>query len=207
HVGVVTPITLWNLPLALTTMKHKEAWNNLAIRSHHSISRSSALRYLKVTCKYEDEYQTIKGLTESLMKFPLLEELSLYMVRISKETIEIVGRHCPKLKTLKVNKRACKLCVGDANEESLTSYNEIAIAIGSVFLEKLMLPPLQSRWETSQPPPPLSAGIIVAAAVELLVLPEFVWQHWMSVNGLIDPVELSLKNKIEKASREQLSKL
>ncbi|GJU27681.1 hypothetical protein Tco_1166302, partial [Tanacetum coccineum] len=43
----------------------------------------------------------------------------------------------------------------------------------SVFPEKLMLPPLQSRWETSQPPP-LSAGIIVTDAAELLVLPEYV---------------------------------
>ncbi|GJW15337.1 putative F-box/LRR-repeat protein 23 [Tanacetum coccineum] len=97
--------------------------------------RSSALRYLKVKCKYDDEYQTIKGLTESLMKFPLLEELGLHMIRISKETIETVGRHCPKLKTLKVNQRACKLCVGDANEEPLTSYNEIAVAIGGSLHE------------------------------------------------------------------------
>nr|GEU48919.1 hypothetical protein [Tanacetum cinerariifolium] len=42
--------------------------------------RSSALRYLKVICTYDDECQTIEGLTESLLKFPLLEELSLYMV-------------------------------------------------------------------------------------------------------------------------------
>nr|GEV84011.1 putative F-box/LRR-repeat protein 23 [Tanacetum cinerariifolium] len=46
-----------------------------------------------------------------------------------------VGHHCPKLKTLKVNQRACKLCVGDANEKSLTSYNEIAIAIGGSLHE------------------------------------------------------------------------
>ncbi|GKB21416.1 DExH-box ATP-dependent RNA helicase DExH5, mitochondrial isoform X1 [Tanacetum coccineum] len=71
---------------------------------------SSALRYLKVTCNYEDEYQTIKGFTETLVKLPLLEKLSLYM----------------------------------------------------------------SRWETSQSSPPLSAEIIVVAAVELLMLPEFV---------------------------------
>ncbi|GJY70028.1 putative F-box/LRR-repeat protein 23 [Tanacetum coccineum] len=89
--------------------------------------RSSVLRYLKITCHHED--QTIKGLTESLMKFPVLEELILYKVKISKETIETVGRHCPKLKTLGVIQRACELCVGDANEESLTSFNEIAIAI------------------------------------------------------------------------------
>nr|GEX13015.1 hypothetical protein [Tanacetum cinerariifolium] len=44
----------------------------------------------------------------------------------------------------------------------------------SVFPEKLLLPPLQSRWETSQPPPPLSVGIIVAATAKLLVLLEFV---------------------------------
>ncbi|GKC43742.1 hypothetical protein Tco_1061464 [Tanacetum coccineum] len=47
----------------------------------------------------------------------------------------------------------------------------------SVFPKKLLLSPLQSRWETSQPPPPLSAGIIVASAVELLMLPEFAWKY------------------------------
>ena len=91
------------------------------------------LRQLRVTCHYGIE--TVRGLNESLMKFPLLEGLYLYRVTISKETIEIVGRHCPKLKTLKVNHRACRLCVEDANEESLTSYNEIAIAIGGSLHE------------------------------------------------------------------------
>ncbi|XP_022006271.1 putative F-box/LRR-repeat protein 23 isoform X1 [Helianthus annuus] len=60
--------------------------------------------------------------TVALMKFPLLEELNLYEIRISKEEIETVGRYCPMLKTLKVNKRGY--------EGSLTRYNEIAIAIG-----------------------------------------------------------------------------
>ncbi|KAF5770771.1 putative F-box domain, leucine-rich repeat domain superfamily, F-box-like domain superfamily [Helianthus annuus] len=60
--------------------------------------------------------------TVALMKYPLLEELNLYEIRISKEEIETVGRYCPMLKTLKVNKRGY--------EGSLTRYNEIAIAIG-----------------------------------------------------------------------------
>nr|GEY42721.1 hypothetical protein [Tanacetum cinerariifolium] len=55
--------------------------------------------------------------------------------RISKETIETVARRFPNLKTLKVNQRACKLCVGDANEDRLTSYNEIAVAIGGSLHE------------------------------------------------------------------------
>ncbi|PWA76119.1 RNI-like superfamily protein [Artemisia annua] len=95
--------------------------------------RSSVLRHLMVTCRYG--IQTVRGLNESLMKFPLLEGLYLYRVTISKETIETVGRHCPKLKILKMNQRACRLCVEDANEESLTSYNEIAIAIGGSLHE------------------------------------------------------------------------
>lgn len=37
------------------------------------------------------------------MKFPLLEELKLKRIAISKEVIETVGRYCPKLKTLKLN--------------------------------------------------------------------------------------------------------
>ncbi|GJU23834.1 putative F-box/LRR-repeat protein 23 [Tanacetum coccineum] len=108
-------------------------YNNNDALLRYVADRSSVLRYLKFTCRHE--YQTIKGLTESLMKFSLLEELSFYGARISKEIIETVGRHCPKLKSLKVNQRACKLCVGYANEKSLTSYNEIAAAIGGSLHE------------------------------------------------------------------------
>ncbi|KAJ0704964.1 putative F-box domain, leucine-rich repeat domain superfamily, F-box-like domain superfamily [Helianthus annuus] len=64
--------------------------------------------------------------TVALMKFPMLEELNLYEIRISKEEIETVGRYCPMLKTLKVNQRGY---IG-----SLTRYNEIAIAIGQNLL-------------------------------------------------------------------------
>ncbi|GKE00529.1 putative F-box/LRR-repeat protein 23 [Tanacetum coccineum] len=39
----------------------------------------------------------------ALIKFPLLEELNLYSVTITKEEIEAVGRYCPMLKTFKVN--------------------------------------------------------------------------------------------------------
>ncbi|GJW23951.1 hypothetical protein Tco_0037762 [Tanacetum coccineum] len=52
--------------------------------------------------------------------------------------------------------------------------DEVTHETRSVFPEKLLLPPLQSRWETSQSSLPLFAGIIVVAAVELLMLPEFV---------------------------------
>ncbi|KAF5770792.1 putative leucine-rich repeat domain superfamily [Helianthus annuus] len=64
--------------------------------------------------------------TNALMKFPVLEELNLYAIIISKEEIETVGRYCPMLKTLKVNSR------GYAG--SLMRYNEIAIAIGQNLL-------------------------------------------------------------------------
>ncbi|KAF5770766.1 putative leucine-rich repeat domain superfamily [Helianthus annuus] len=70
--------------------------------------------------------------TAALMKFPLLEELNLYKIEISKEEIETVGRYCPMLKTLKVNQRGWRLF--NADEGSLTRYNEIAMAIGQNLL-------------------------------------------------------------------------
>ncbi|KAF5770739.1 putative F-box domain, leucine-rich repeat domain superfamily, F-box-like domain superfamily [Helianthus annuus] len=80
--------------------------------------RSSQLRRLEMAHKFFIG----KLISVALMKFPLLEELNLYEITISKEEIETVGRYCPMLKTFKVNKRGY--------EGSLTRYNEIAIAIG-----------------------------------------------------------------------------
>ncbi|KAL8247607.1 hypothetical protein R6Q59_008823 [Mikania micrantha] len=89
----------------------------------YAAERSSQLRRLEITSCI-----VYGGLTtEAMMKFPLLEELNLYSVEISKEEIETVGRYCPMLKTLKVNGKV-PLCSLDfpADEAS----NEIAIAIG-----------------------------------------------------------------------------
>ncbi|KAJ0657682.1 putative F-box domain, leucine-rich repeat domain superfamily, F-box-like domain superfamily [Helianthus annuus] len=84
--------------------------------------RSSQLRRLEMA----HQFFFGKLTTVALMKFPLLEELNLYEIRISKEEIETVGCYCPMLKTLKVNQRGYK--------GSLTRYNEIAIAVGQNLL-------------------------------------------------------------------------
>ncbi|XP_024971853.1 F-box protein SKIP19-like [Cynara cardunculus var. scolymus] len=84
--------------------------------------RSSQLRRLKIVCYYgyTDPY---RSWTETLKKFPLLEELSLYSREISKEAIETAGRYCPMLKTFKLNERTFYEGLED-------TCNKIAIAIG-----------------------------------------------------------------------------
>ncbi|KAK1409571.1 hypothetical protein QVD17_36098 [Tagetes erecta] len=86
--------------------------------------RSSQLRRLELV---NDYFTSIWS--KAVMKFPLLEELNLYKIKVSKEDIETVGRYCPMLKTLKVNEKASCLPILK-REESMMSYNEIAIAIG-----------------------------------------------------------------------------
>nr|GEY40803.1 UBN2 domain-containing protein [Tanacetum cinerariifolium] len=63
----------------------------------------------------------------------------------------------------------------------------------SIFPEKLLLPPLQSRWETSQPLQPLSVGIIVVAAAELLVLPEFLCTVFSAIREFVETVKKTLE--------------
>ncbi|KAJ0615230.1 putative F-box domain, leucine-rich repeat domain superfamily, F-box-like domain superfamily [Helianthus annuus] len=76
-------------------------------------ARSSQLRRLEIMYYFVDH-----GIwSEAFKKFPLLEELSLLRTDISQEDIEVVGKHCPLLKTLKVNQQA------------MTLQNEIALAI------------------------------------------------------------------------------
>lgn len=63
------------------------------------LHRSSQLRGLRlVSCHITD-----KGLSEMVKKLPLLEELHLYCVDISKEAIEVAGRCCPQLKSFTLN--------------------------------------------------------------------------------------------------------
>ncbi|KAI3685583.1 hypothetical protein L6452_34832 [Arctium lappa] len=86
--------------------------------------RSSQLRRLKVvSCYgYTDPY---RSWIDTLKKFPLLEELSLYSRELSKEAIETAGRYCPMLKTFKLNEGASTFCEGFEDTRS-----KIAIAIG-----------------------------------------------------------------------------
>ncbi|KAL8091076.1 hypothetical protein AgCh_040255 [Apium graveolens] len=68
-----------------------------------------------------------------LRKLPLLEELHLYCIRISKQTIEVAGRCCPQLKTFKLNSKGHrKLHVG-------CDENAVAIAENMPGLRHLQL--------------------------------------------------------------------
>ncbi|MFS8010529.1 putative F-box domain, leucine-rich repeat domain superfamily, F-box-like domain superfamily [Helianthus anomalus] len=80
--------------------------------------RSSQLRRLEMAFCFLSKSWT----TDALMKFPLLEELNLYDIEISKEEIETVGRYCPMLKTLKVNRNVWRFRAFNFDEGSLASY-------------------------------------------------------------------------------------
>nr|GEW36688.1 hypothetical protein [Tanacetum cinerariifolium] len=101
----------------------------------HVAERSCQLRRLEVVNGY-------RNWVEALIKFPLLEELNLYSVNITKEEIEAVGRYCPLLKTFKVNSDAPALLLGDDSDPLIaigfkyyTQYNELPIAIAKTLHE------------------------------------------------------------------------
>ncbi|GJX53188.1 putative F-box/LRR-repeat protein 23 [Tanacetum coccineum] len=103
--------------------------------SESRLIRSCQLRRLEVVNGY-------RNWVDALIKFPLLEELNLYSVNITKEEIEAVGRYCPLLKTFKVNSDAPALLVGDDSDPLIAigfkyyaQYNELPIAIGKTLHE------------------------------------------------------------------------
>ncbi|CAH8358371.1 unnamed protein product [Eruca vesicaria subsp. sativa] len=49
---------------------------------------------------------TTDGLTEAIVKIPLLEELEVSYCSLSAESLKVVGQSCPNLKTLKLNREA-----------------------------------------------------------------------------------------------------
>ncbi|KAJ7969049.1 F-box protein [Quillaja saponaria] len=61
---------------------------------------SSHLRRLRLVCCY---YISDEGLIEIVAKLPLLEELDISIHNLSKEPLEVVGRCCPLLKSVKLN--------------------------------------------------------------------------------------------------------
>ncbi|CAH1445293.1 unnamed protein product [Lactuca virosa] len=89
--------------------------------------RSSQLKWLEFVSRY-------RGLpwnwTQALRKFPMLQELNLYKIKISEEAIETAGHCCPMLKTVKVNQESCKFFHGGTDEKSLMFRNGTAKAIG-----------------------------------------------------------------------------
>ncbi|KAK4491566.1 hypothetical protein RD792_002318 [Penstemon davidsonii] len=71
---------------------------------HYVSERSTNLRRLRLACCYEISG---KGLSESVKKFPQLEDLHLFfMPSIHGEDIEAIGRSCPMLKSFTFNERA-----------------------------------------------------------------------------------------------------
>lgn len=64
------------------------------------VHRSSQLRRLKLS---SCNGMTSEGLSEMFKKLPLLEELHLKYMPISKQAIEVAGRCCPLLKSFKLN--------------------------------------------------------------------------------------------------------
>ncbi|XVE94241.1 hypothetical protein REPUB_Repub01dG0264600 [Reevesia pubescens] len=80
--------------------------------------RTSNLRRLRLVICWgvSDE-----GLSEAALKFPLLEELEIYLGNIGKDAIEVVGRCCPLLKTFKFNQQG--------NRNSSSTYDDEALAI------------------------------------------------------------------------------
>ncbi|KAJ4876480.1 F-box protein SKIP19 [Raphanus sativus] len=76
---------------------------------------SSNLKSLRLG---ECDLLTNEGFTEALVKLPLLEELEVSYCSLSIESLKVVGQSCPKLKTLKLNRRCYRrpryVCEEDA---------------------------------------------------------------------------------------------
>ncbi|KAJ8561168.1 hypothetical protein K7X08_027358 [Anisodus acutangulus] len=80
--------------------------------------RSDQLKRLRLVCSYNVSGE---GLSAAVKKFTLLEELHLFYISITKETIETIGRSCRALKSFKLNNQICR--------HPYIEYDEEAIAI------------------------------------------------------------------------------
>ncbi|XP_049377866.1 F-box protein SKIP19-like [Solanum stenotomum] len=80
--------------------------------------RSPQLKHLRLVCSYN---VSAEGLSAAVKKFPLLEELHLYYIAITKEAIETIGSSCRGLKSFKLNNQICR--------HPYIEYDEEAIAI------------------------------------------------------------------------------
>ncbi|XP_009118429.1 F-box protein SKIP19 isoform X2 [Brassica rapa] len=83
---------------------------------------SSNLRSLKVAQCYEI---TSEGLIEAAAKLPLLEELEVSYCSLSEESLKVIGKSCPNLKTLKKN------CVGYRRPRDES--DDVALAIAETM--------------------------------------------------------------------------
>ncbi|KAK6932121.1 Leucine-rich repeat [Dillenia turbinata] len=77
---------------------------------------SNLKRLRLVSCCISDE-----GLSDAAKKLPLLEdlEISLCFLLFTRESLEVVGRCCPRLRTLKYNKRGYRQPCVECDEEAL----------------------------------------------------------------------------------------
>lgn len=80
--------------------------------------RSAQLKRLRLVCSYNVSGE---GLSAAVKQFPLLEELHLYYISITKDAIESIGRSCRSLKSFKLNNQICR--------HPYIEYDEEAIAI------------------------------------------------------------------------------
>lgn len=78
--------------------------------------RADQLKRLRLICSYNVSGE---GLSAAVKKFPLLEELHLYYISISKETIETIGRSCHALKSFKLNNQICRHPYIESDEEAI----------------------------------------------------------------------------------------
>ncbi|KAK6932115.1 F-box domain [Dillenia turbinata] len=78
-------------------------------------ARTSNLKRLRlVSCCISDE-----GLSDAAEKLPLLEDLEISLCSFTRESLEVVGRCCPRLRTLKYNKRGYRRPRVECDEEAL----------------------------------------------------------------------------------------
>lgn len=68
---------------------------------HHIAHSSNQLRRLRILDCYDISDE---GFTEAVSKLPLLEHLEIFLCSFDVETLKTVGRCCPLLKSLKLNK-------------------------------------------------------------------------------------------------------
>ncbi|EXB51992.1 Putative F-box/LRR-repeat protein 23 [Morus notabilis] len=78
-------------------------------------NRCGRIKRLRLACCY---YLSVEGLIEAIAKLPLLEELDLLLCSFSVVPLEAVGRYCPRLRSLKLN-RQCEEWLLDGNAEAI----------------------------------------------------------------------------------------
>lgn len=83
---------------------------------HYITTSSSGIRRLRLVCCYGI---TDKGLIEVVSKLPLLEHLEISFSFVSAQSLEVVGRSCPLLKSLKLNKYGYRYPYHECNDDAL----------------------------------------------------------------------------------------